>query len=266
MELPGRAFFSESPVLRARGRPPSSEKRQGAERRPRGSLGRSSRSRNKNCLRHGLSEEGGQGGSVRPTGGEKGKDPALRLDRAADTEGTRRGPAEGRPLRPGRGRRQADIRGCRRPGYGRSRGAPGGEDVELGPELGSLLWSDAPLQGCGEGREGENRPQGFSEAPAPPPQPLPPHSPAHSFLFRLLSVPVSMVTASGRSLRRRPLYGRPSLPRRRLRAGMGDVLVPPALGPPPPGAGARSAAPNSSGPSLNLKGSSHQTYWLWMET
>ena len=44
------------------------------------------------------------------------------------------------------------VRGGRRPGYGRSRGAPGGEDVELGPELGSLLWSDAPLQGCGEGK------------------------------------------------------------------------------------------------------------------
>lgn len=34
MDLPGRAFFSESPVLRARGRPPSSEKRQGAGDRP----------------------------------------------------------------------------------------------------------------------------------------------------------------------------------------------------------------------------------------
>ena len=31
----------------------------------------------------------------------------------------------------------------------------------MGPELGSLLWSDAPLQGCGEGREGEDRPQYF---------------------------------------------------------------------------------------------------------
>lgn len=34
MELPGRAFFSESPVLRARGRLLSSEKRQGAGDRP----------------------------------------------------------------------------------------------------------------------------------------------------------------------------------------------------------------------------------------
>ena len=125
--------------------------------------------------------------------------------------------------------------------------------MELGPELGSLLWSDAPLQGCGEGREGENRPQSSAEAPAPPPQPLPPHSPAHSFLFRSLSVPVSMVTASGRSLRLCALYGRPAPTRRRLRAGVGDLLIPPTLRPPPPGAGPRSAAPDASGPSLNPK-------------
>lgn len=69
---------------------------QAQERRPRASLGRLSRSRNKNWLRHGLSEEVGQEGSVRATGGE-GKDPALRLDRAADTQGHPGGRPRGGP-------------------------------------------------------------------------------------------------------------------------------------------------------------------------
>lgn len=216
-------------------------------------MGRSSRSRNKNWLRHGLSEEEGQGGSVRATGGEKGKDPALRLDRAADTEGTRRGPAEGRPLLPGRGRRPADIRGGRRPGYGRSRGAPGGRGRGAGTGAGVAPLERRPLAGLwvrtrrGEQTPGLRRSAGSAAAAAATSQPGP-----------LLPLPLA-VSPRLYGDRIRPLAPPPpSLwsplpPSAPLRAGMGDVLVTHALGPPPPGAGARSAARNASGPSLNPK-------------
>lgn len=88
------------------------------------------------------------------------------------------------------------------------------------------LW---PPQGEGRGRG--NKPQCPTEAPAPPLQPLPPHSPARAFLFRSPSVPVSMVTASGRSLRLRSLGGLPA-PLLAVRSrGAGDVSARPGTRP-----------------------------------
>lgn len=75
----------------------------------------------------------------------------------------------------------------------------------------------SPLQGEGRGRG--NRPQCPAEAPAPPLQPLPPHSPTRAFLFRSPSVPVSMVTASGRSPRLRPGWSPRPFPAPRSRRG-----------------------------------------------
>lgn len=110
---------------------------QAQERRPRASLGRSSRSRNKNWLRHGLSEEVGQGGSVRATGGE-GKDPALRLDRAADTQdtpgaGQGEAPAAGPGATAGRckGRPPAGV--CPVPGSSGGRGRGAGTGAGIAP-------------------------------------------------------------------------------------------------------------------------------------
>ena len=91
----------------------------------------------------------------------------------------------------------------------------GGEGVGLGRA--PVLRSGAPDAPC-RGRAGKGEQTPGPEAPAPPLQPLPPHSLARSFLFRSLSVPVSMVTASGRSLRRRPLCGRPAPSLRRVPA------------------------------------------------
>lgn len=141
----------------------------------------------------------GKGGQRLFSGSSAGRGPSLR-QRANDSTGG--GPC-GR-VRGGSGR----IKGC--PGVAdaasavqeRGRGCGG----RPAPERGSVALA-------GERRGRGNRPQCPAEAPAPPLQPLPPHSPASSFLFRSLSAPVSMVTASGRSRRRCPLYGRsaPSL-------------------------------------------------------
>lgn len=87
-----------------------------------------------------------------------------------------------------------------------------GEGVGVGPV--PAVGSGAPVAPAGgRARKGEQTPAP-AEAPAPPLQLLPPHSPARAFLFRSPSVPVSMVTASGRSPRLRPLGGLPApLPR-----------------------------------------------------
>lgn len=157
------------------------------------------------------------------------------------------GGAKALPVRAGEGqqvRPRPTARGGPAAGPGRRRtgkGQPGVADAASAvPGSGARAWGwdlhlptraapRSPLGGEGRGRG--NRPQRPAEAPAPPLQPLPPHSPARAFLFRSPSAPVSMVTASGRSPRLRPLGGLPApFPPLRSRRG-DDVAAPPGTRP-----------------------------------
>lgn len=136
---------------------------------------------------------GGESQDPKPRPFRGGDSPACARRRQATRDTPK--PAVGRPLQQNLGwmDKGCDRRDQRRPG---ERGVSAwGWDL-------LLLWGAAPLSSLqgGEGRGKRNRPQCPAEAPVPPLQPLPPHSPAPFLLFRSLSVPVSMVTASGRSL------------------------------------------------------------------
>lgn len=161
-----------------------------------------------NRLRRGAAVRGsswfvlGAGRVEEGRGRERGTQPVLGPGRGTPS------PTGGAPAA-GRGAAEA---GWRLTGPRRVWGPGGGRRPARATGAGAEKWEQTPVP---------------AEVPAPPLQPLPPHSrPAASSSAGCQSA-VSMVTASGRSLRPRPLYGCPT-ERRGLRGRM-RTLVPASL-------------------------------------
>lgn len=123
-------------------------------------MSRSSCSRNKNWLRHGLSEEGGAGRLRSSDAGRGGQRPLSQVrlggGHPGDTPGARR---RGAPA-PGRGRRRADNKGRPPAGVWPVPGSSGGRGRGAGTGAGVAPVERRPLAGLwGRTRRGEQTPE-----------------------------------------------------------------------------------------------------------